>query len=275
MGGYHAYNEDGPLYPLSPDAVVSLVRDGKLVPPTTEELSDKSKGDVLSKGIAILQTAWFVVQCMARLSEHLPLTNLEVMTLAYTVMTVAMYIAWWSKPLNVRCAIRAPAVSVEAAVHDDNIWQSIIMYVMGGMDGDTDLSSLQCVPTFWAGKPDDDDAGTADCVALSVAMVFGAVHCIAWSYPFASHAALLLWRASAITIIVIPLVILSALLLSNQASWGLSYVGRALAVVSVLIGAPLYIGSRIILLVFSFTTLASLPHAIYQTVQWTEFIPHI
>ena len=29
MGGYHAYDEDGPLYPLSPKAVVSLVRDSK------------------------------------------------------------------------------------------------------------------------------------------------------------------------------------------------------------------------------------------------------
>ncbi|KAF7971483.1 hypothetical protein HWV62_21006 [Athelia sp. TMB] len=93
-GGYHGYDENAALYPLHPKTVVSLVEGGKLVPPTIEALADRSKGDVLSKGIAILQTIWFVVQCIARLAEHLPVTNLEVMTLAYTVITVAMYIAW-------------------------------------------------------------------------------------------------------------------------------------------------------------------------------------
>ncbi|KAF7969532.1 hypothetical protein HWV62_26975 [Athelia sp. TMB] len=152
MGGYHAYNEDGPLYPLSPDAVVLLVRDGKLIPPTTEELSDKSKGDVLSKGVAILQTFWFVVQCVARLAEHLPLTNLEVMTLAYTVMPVAMYIAWWHKPLNVSCAIRTPAVSVSTKVDDNAAWEWFLYYIVGDQDGGAELSSMKRVPTFWAGK---------------------------------------------------------------------------------------------------------------------------
>ncbi|KZP03322.1 hypothetical protein FIBSPDRAFT_969106 [Athelia psychrophila] len=32
------------------------------------------------------------------------------MTLAYALITVAMYIAWWKKPLNVVCAIRVSSL---------------------------------------------------------------------------------------------------------------------------------------------------------------------
>ncbi|KAF7970712.1 hypothetical protein HWV62_23194 [Athelia sp. TMB] len=278
MGGYHGYNKHGPLYPLGPDAVVSLVRDGKLVPPSTEELSDRSKGDALSKIVAILQTFWFVVQCIARLAEHLPITNLEVMTLAYTVMTLAMYIAWWYKPLNVTCAIRAPAgprPEARGILSKFNVWDRIGHYVMGRQDDLVDLCYLQRVPTFWAGQPNVVDVSHADYVALPVATTFGAVHCIAWSYAFASHTELLLWRASAITILVVPGGIILAMILIPSKRRGLEYLGIFLFVIFFYIGALLYIFARVVLLMFSFTTLASLAPAIYKTVQWAEFIPHI
>ncbi|KZP07721.1 hypothetical protein FIBSPDRAFT_841008, partial [Athelia psychrophila] len=101
MGGFNFHNEDGPLFPLSPANVIELVRRGHLVPPTAAEISHRSKGDALSKGVAIAQTLWFVVECIARRAERLPVTSLEVMTLAYMVMSVAMYAAWWDKPFNV------------------------------------------------------------------------------------------------------------------------------------------------------------------------------
>ena len=220
MGGYQAYDKNGPLYPLHPDRVVKLVRDGRLVPPTGDELSSRSKGDVLSKGVAVLQTVWFVVQCIARLAERLPLTNLEIMTLAYTVMTVAMYVAWWDKPLNVGCAIRVPArgVPVEGKPHHQNILHtiSVYIYVIGQQDAYVDLDNLRRILTFWAGETDEADEHdiiNADTIALLVAMAFGAVHCIAWSYKFPSHAELLMWRALAIAIIAIPAGILIALTL--------------------------------------------------------------
>ncbi|KAF7971480.1 hypothetical protein HWV62_21000 [Athelia sp. TMB] len=282
QGGYHGYNEDGALYPLHPKTVVSLVGGGKLVPPTTGALSDRSKGDVLSKGIAILQTIWFVIQCIARLAEHLPITNLEVMTLAYTVMTVAMYIAWWDKPQNVSCAIRVPVDSDrQTAEVDDGDFiylRAIGHYVLGSQDDEVVLRSLRRVPTFWAGVPDPDVVLKADIIALPVAMAFGAVHCLAWSYPFTSHAELLLWRTSAIVIISVPagvLIMCCLIMKADVSPKGVKIAGGFIGLISILIGAPLYICARIIFFIFAFTTLASLPHAIYQTVQWTDFIPHI
>ncbi|KAF7977233.1 hypothetical protein HWV62_4333 [Athelia sp. TMB] len=199
MGGYQACDENGPIHPLDPDEVVKLVRDGKLVPPTGSELSNQSKGDVLSKGVVILQTVWFVVQCIARLVGNLPLTNLEVMTLAYTVMTVAMYVAWWDKPLNVSCAIRVPGARAEEMTRYHRIWETIFFYVIGAQD-DEDLDYLQRVPTFWAGTVDEDDFIKADIIALLVAMAFGASGNYEREAAFPSSKRLLeerctLWRA--------------------------------------------------------------------------------
>ncbi|KAJ7704522.1 hypothetical protein B0H17DRAFT_921180, partial [Mycena rosella] len=67
-----------------------------------EDIMDKSKGDALSKGVALLQGLWFTVQCVARLAQHLPITELEVTTLAFAVVNVFTWLLWWGKPLDVQ-----------------------------------------------------------------------------------------------------------------------------------------------------------------------------
>ncbi|KAF8648770.1 hypothetical protein AX16_006177 [Volvariella volvacea WC 439] len=65
-----------------------------------EELLDKGKGDFLSKSIAVIQTSWFVLQCIARNAQGLVITELELGTLAFATLNVITYFLWWSKPLN-------------------------------------------------------------------------------------------------------------------------------------------------------------------------------
>jgi len=69
---------------------------------TAEEIIDKSKGDLLSKAIAILHTTWFIVQCVARPSQGLAITELELATLAIASLNVVTYFLWWDKPLDVK-----------------------------------------------------------------------------------------------------------------------------------------------------------------------------
>ncbi|KZP31464.1 hypothetical protein FIBSPDRAFT_692339, partial [Athelia psychrophila] len=111
MGGFHCYGGEEPRFPLQVEgglghSLLTLVESQSLVPPTSGELVDESKGNALSRATAITQTLSFVFQCLMRHSENLVMTNLEIMTLTYIVMTCAMYIAWWYKPYNVRCPIR-------------------------------------------------------------------------------------------------------------------------------------------------------------------------
>jgi hypothetical protein len=68
---------------------------------TEEDIQDRSKGDAISKTFIVLQTTWFVVQCIARWSQRLPVTELEVVTLGFAMLNGITYGLWWDKPQNV------------------------------------------------------------------------------------------------------------------------------------------------------------------------------
>lgn len=98
----------------SPQAPPSVPRKKTDIPgkitPTSREITakiilDKSKGDSLTKGFVVIQTTWFVLQCIARGVKHLPITELEVVTLAFAALNLVTFAFWWNKPLNVRCPI--------------------------------------------------------------------------------------------------------------------------------------------------------------------------
>ena len=102
------YDGEIPLHPLTPEKINDLVGEGYIDFPdiTQKEIKDRSKGDVLSKSLVILQTGWFVVQCIARAIEHLPVTELELVTVAFATLNFVTYVFWWNKPLNVQQSFR-------------------------------------------------------------------------------------------------------------------------------------------------------------------------
>jgi hypothetical protein len=82
------------------------------------EILDRSKGDELSKGLVVIQTTWFIISCCARAAQHLMITNLEAITLAYAALNGMMYFFWWDKPLNVR-------VPVEVELEDETLFTQV------------------------------------------------------------------------------------------------------------------------------------------------------
>jgi len=99
--------DNDPPYPLTPHRLQVLVESGAIdFPATTHmEIADKSKSDVLSKGLVVVQTGWFILQIIARGVQRLPVTGLEVVTVAFSVLNFFTYIMWFGKPLHVRCSI--------------------------------------------------------------------------------------------------------------------------------------------------------------------------
>jgi len=73
---------------------------------TEEEIRDKSKRDFLAKLIVIIQSSWFIAQCIARAAQGLNLTELELVTLALASLNAVMYFFWWDKPLDVEVPIK-------------------------------------------------------------------------------------------------------------------------------------------------------------------------
>ncbi|CAK5284125.1 unnamed protein product [Mycena citricolor] len=71
----------------------------------SSDIRDKSKGDAFSKGVVLAQCAWFTTQCIARLVQQIPVTELEVATLGFAVVNFFVWLLWWRKPLDVQEAI--------------------------------------------------------------------------------------------------------------------------------------------------------------------------
>ena len=110
MGGFKLVDENGPVRTLAPHELQTLARKGDIDFPdiTEREIQDRSKGDALSKGLVVIQTSWFILQCIARRIEHLPITELELVTLAFAALNFITYALWWNKPLDVQCPVRVP-----------------------------------------------------------------------------------------------------------------------------------------------------------------------
>ena len=294
---------------LSLDDIQRLVQNGEIEYPiaTREEIQDKSKGDAVTKALVVVQTTWFLLQCAARGSQHLALTELELATAAFALLNIIIYALWWDKPLDVQCRIavrrktardgrrRQPAAESGVApsqVRDDwarslgwlqdawdglrivfhgFAWMSVIrpFFHMMGADDDDDVDEQTF---FVVGDLDDLDVSSVS-AGILVTMVFGGIHCIAWSFAFPSPTEQLLWRISSIAITAIPLAFIGIAVIGNRLD---DY-----CIVEITFAIPffllffLYPISRILLLLLSLTTLRSLPPSAYQTVQWTTFIPHV
>ena|ERR1700683_587671 len=94
---------DKELYTLSSKKMEFLTQEGTIDFPTITkvEIEDCSKADWLAKSLILIQMGWFIVQFSAHAAQHLPIAELEVVTLAYATLNLLVYILWWYKPQNV------------------------------------------------------------------------------------------------------------------------------------------------------------------------------
>jgi hypothetical protein len=251
---------------------------------TEEELKDRGKGDVIAKAIVLLQTSWFVVQCIARGFQHLPLTQLEIVTLAYVMMNFFIYIFWLDKPRDVNCPIRVYE-NVTTSRTPEEEWESgfpgvlerMFMYIVGNQDGYVLLSKQRKVPIFWSCTYGEDGriafgGGFIGLLLLGVAI--GGIHFMAWWHGFPSYPESILWRISCIALVAIPLSSTIGICYWSLTDLDITLVDVIIAVFFAL--SPwLYIVARVVTMVIAFTALRSLPSEAFVAVDWTTFIPHM
>ncbi|KAJ7268038.1 hypothetical protein C8J57DRAFT_353972, partial [Mycena rebaudengoi] len=70
-----------------------------------DDIMDKSKGDVVSQGYRAAAVFWFILQCLVRAAQHLPITEIEYSIFAFAVVNILTWLLWWNKPLEVQRAI--------------------------------------------------------------------------------------------------------------------------------------------------------------------------
>ena len=309
MGGFHLFKhgsmetstnkqfisqeDDIPIHPL---AASNLYGDdpaldidfSSFTVPIEAEIKDKGKSDWLAKSLVLLQTLWFVMQCIARAIKHLPVTHLEIVTLAYAAMNFVIYVFWWNKPLNVDRPVRVfrkldveepiPEAPRLASEENHDGLETLLNFIVGYQDIHVNLSREDRVPRFWANTT-GSDSDTADLVVLGVGVCFGAIHCIAWGFSLPTHAELSIWRISCVAITAVPF---HMFLLFGLGAWmtkmDFEIAAGTITVIGFISLFPLgilYILARVFTLALSLTSLRDLPPGAFDTVHWTTFIPHI
>ena len=309
MGGFHLFEptssdtqytsqeDDKPLHPLHANDL-TLHDMYSLTMPTEAEIMDKGKSDWLAKSLVLLQTSWFVTQCLARGMKHLPVTHLEIVTLAYAAMNFVIFIFWWKKPRNVHRPIRVflrlepremqlqVSEHVSEGISEARGWtwkavgdglETILHFMIGFQDEGVNLSREDRVPRFWADSTSGEDLIIANMIVVGVGVCFGAIHCIAWHFSFPTQAELLMWRISSIAITALPIYIPLMFGLAGLLG-GLLDLEKSAYIVfysAPVIGGILYIIARAVTLVLAFMSLRELQPGAYETIHWTAFIPHV
>ncbi|KAJ7130492.1 hypothetical protein C8R44DRAFT_665587, partial [Mycena epipterygia] len=274
MGGFVSQNGN-------PIVTIKQVQDSEYLSAIRKvkvsSIRDKSKGDALSKGVALLQGLWFVTQCLARVHQHLPITQLEVATLAFAVVNVLIWALWWAKPLDVGEPILVGALDEEAfpsgpAAELDEAAPPIPVLVLverfwGVINGNytsyRPISSTS-VPTFWS--MDWKEANKAEkrlplYIEFLVGTIFGTIHCAAWNADFPSTIEMWMWRACSLMVAAIPAALGFVGVLFDATTAGrvikdtLKIILGIIWVVSFL----LYPIARLFLITIPFTSLRALP----------------
>ncbi|KAJ3560765.1 hypothetical protein NP233_g10623 [Leucocoprinus birnbaumii] len=102
----HTHDLENEALDNTPDGIIThLSQLSKPVHISKDEINDKSNGDFFTKFIVVVQTTWFIVQCIARWVQGLHVTELEIITLAFAALNIMTYILWWNKPQHMRVAI--------------------------------------------------------------------------------------------------------------------------------------------------------------------------
>ena len=108
MGGF-VFEPSTPIlgshsrFTLTDDGVLFLLEHApELIPDLSEaSILNRSRSDGLGKALLIIQLLYFCISCAARWDQSLPLSLLEVSTLAHAMCAVTTYLVWWKKPFDV------------------------------------------------------------------------------------------------------------------------------------------------------------------------------
>ncbi|CZR63518.1 uncharacterized protein PAC_13415 [Phialocephala subalpina] len=171
-----------------------------------QDIEDKSKADWLLKSLAVLQITWLILTVLVRGVTGLPVTQLEIAALAFSIFAIATYAANWWKPKDVSRPTRLQTLASGRAKRN-------------GFDRTQEFILRLRAPAKAAGmaqriRVEGNVPFIFSIMAVS-ALVFGGLHCLAWNFEFPSRAELILWRTASLTSAILPVISLASSLALN------------------------------------------------------------
>jgi hypothetical protein len=180
---------------------------GKLPPMTEDEIEHLDKSGVCVEVFAVSQVSWLCIQLITRLARGLPTTQLEIITSAFTVCSIATHSLLYNRPkdvLNVR--------EVEAAKYPTPA--ELTQITNAGPTVFGPWRSDAAIPNNSAHWTTGRSFEWSSTVAM---IVFGMMHLVSWNSQFPTQVERTLWRTSIfVTIIALPIVGLCMLLTKSR-----------------------------------------------------------
>ena len=303
--GFEILNTDGTSNVTGLYEIIELLAKGEISsqpPISEEELQSRSNSNWLVKLIALLQIIWFALEILFRFIQHIQVTPLELMVIAFIFCSMLTYIFYWNTPQNVEytVSIQREATSSrdttealsdsQEAVQDQQEGNKLISMPKTvqnsasreidvrqpshGIDGneyDSIRSNHQSVEL-----PEKDKDKVSWIINAILMTLFGAIHCLAWNSPFPSQAEKLSWRICALITTSLPALLCGLLGFVSSDQFEEFFESNFDVVKKIYVFTPvvLYATARIILIVLAFTALRAQPSDAYQTVTWTQYLPN-
>ena len=219
-----------------------------------DEILDKSKEDWFTKLITVIQIVWLVLSVIARRASGLPASQLEILTLAFAAVALATYVVQWTKPqgINIATTIHLRRFSDNPTIDRDI--RQVLRQEKRGHSKEISMFS---------------------CISFTIpAIIFGALHFVAWNFSFPSTIELIIWRSATITITFLPIVFCIPWLFvfviepnwseeMKSAHWG-----------SFFTCMTIYGLARLCVIGVAVSSLRSMPADVYLSTTWSKFLPN-
>ena len=270
--GEWSSHADGTIWSLgNPDEDVEFVMQTSdvmfqaLNVPPGDEITDRSKQDWLGKIITVAQALWTTCQIVSRPFYRIPISILEVGTLAYVAMAAVSYAAWWHKPYDIGTmtiinAEQAKATK-DAYIHIDRWSQS------------STLSEISFRNVLSVDLPhgENNEVRPASHWFWMLGLIFAGIHCWAWTYSFPSVEERILWHLSFGIMAITPALFWVIFFVARKRyrwtwKWLLCWIVPLCIV---------YIPARMYVIVEYFIAFRDVPCTIYKQVYWTSYVGHI
>ena len=224
--------------------------------PSDFDLDDKSKSSSIGKVLTCLQAGKTLALIFGRFAKRFDVSLLEIATVAYITLTLLSYVFWFSKPYDIQTYQNMSHVDIPERNDNNSTYTNLL-------NASTESPRAWLYPFSFETLAVDTQSRRKVVMARRVAFVllgsiFASIHCTAWNYQFPSTAEAFLWKASCISIAVIPWSI-AALVLLYRAYWDRMGLLIGIYFCAMML---LYVIARLILIVQMFTSFRSAPRGV-------------
>ncbi|KAK7978374.1 hypothetical protein PG988_005864 [Apiospora saccharicola] len=169
---------------------------------TYDEIADKGKGDLVAKALAISQAILLILQLAARAEVKKPSSQLEIATLAFSILAIVTYILLFEYPQDLGVPIQTHASRLPSTDEFQTILDMAPSLCLGAASsGDTSIPN-DAVPVV--GKDDDLELVYLMLGTTIGSFVFGCIHLLAWNSGYPNETERILWIVSSFITALVP-----------------------------------------------------------------------